>query len=77
MKEKLKETHKHIETLLFGNNKININEISMIFNKARAHILDNLAYINIYICPMFLYIALNMIYICVCAIFVDIIKCVS
>jgi hypothetical protein len=34
----LKETHKNIETLLFGNDEININENSMIFNKVRAYI---------------------------------------
>ena len=30
----LRETHKNIETLLFGNDETNINENSMIFNKA-------------------------------------------
>ena len=34
----LKETHKNIETLLFGNDEINIRENSMIFNKVRAYI---------------------------------------
>ena len=34
----LRETHKNIETLLFGNDEINITEKSMIFNKVRAYI---------------------------------------
>jgi hypothetical protein len=34
----LRETPKNIETLLFGNDEININENSMIFNKVRAYI---------------------------------------
>ena len=35
----LRETKKiYIETLLFGNDEININENSMIFNKVRAYI---------------------------------------
>jgi len=34
----LRETQKYIETLLFGNDEININENSMIFNKVRAYI---------------------------------------
>jgi len=34
----LRETKKkNIETLLFGNDEININENSMIFNKVRAY----------------------------------------
>jgi hypothetical protein len=33
-----RETHKNIERLLFGNDEININENSMIFNKVRAYI---------------------------------------
>ena len=36
----------------------------------------HLVYITINLFPMFLYIVLNIIYICVCAIFVDIIICV-
>ena len=32
----LREIHKNIETLLFGNDEININENSSIFNKVRA-----------------------------------------
>ena len=32
------ETHKHIETLLFGNDEIKINENSMICNIVRAYI---------------------------------------
>jgi hypothetical protein len=81
----LKETHKNIETLLFGNDEININENSMIFNKVRAYIRQTkrfesavclLVYINIYLFHMFQCIVLNIIYICVCARFVDIIICV-
>jgi hypothetical protein len=34
----LRETHKNIETLLLGNDEININENSIIFNKVRAYI---------------------------------------
>ena len=34
----LRETPKNIKTLLFGNDEININENSMIFNKVRAYI---------------------------------------
>jgi hypothetical protein len=34
----LRETPKNIETLLFGNDEIDINEYSMIFNKVRAYI---------------------------------------
>ena len=34
----LRKTHKNIETLLFGNDEININENSTIFNKVRAYI---------------------------------------
>ena len=34
----LRETHKNIETLLFGNYETNINENFMIFNKVRAYI---------------------------------------
>ena len=34
----LRETHKNIETLLFGNDEININENSIIFKKVRAYI---------------------------------------
>ena len=33
----LRETHKNIETLLFGNDEISINENSMIFNKVRTY----------------------------------------
>jgi hypothetical protein len=33
-----RETHKNIETLLFGNDEININKNSIIFNKVRAYI---------------------------------------
>jgi hypothetical protein len=33
------ETHKHIETLLFGNDEIKINENSMICNIVRAYIV--------------------------------------
>ena len=36
--------------------------------------VGHLVYININLFPMFHYIVLNIIYICVCAIFVDIIK---
>jgi hypothetical protein len=32
------ETHTNIETLLFGNDEINISENSMMFNKVRAYI---------------------------------------
>ena len=68
----LRETNKKIETLLFEN--------SNIFDKVRAYIrqtkrflsvVGHLVYINLF--PMFHYIVLNIIYICVCAIFVDII----
>ena len=38
----LRETHKNIETLLFGNDEININENSIIFNKVRAYIRQNI-----------------------------------
>ena len=38
--------------------------------------VDHLVYIYINLFPMFHYIVLNIIYICVCAIFVDIIICV-
>ena len=38
--------------------------------------VGHLVYININLFPMFHYIVLNIIYICVCAIFVDIIICV-
>jgi hypothetical protein len=81
----LRETHKNIETLLFGNGEININENSIIFNKVRAYIrqikrfysvVGHLAYININLFPMFHYIVLNIIYIYVCARFFDIIICV-
>ena len=34
----LREAHKNIETLFFGNDEININKNSMIFNKVRAYI---------------------------------------
>jgi hypothetical protein len=34
----LRETNKNIETLLFGNDEISINENSNIFNKVRAYI---------------------------------------
>ena len=34
----LRETHKNIETLLFGNDAININKNSIIFNKVQAYI---------------------------------------
>jgi hypothetical protein len=34
----LRKTHKNFETLLFGNDEIDINENSMIFNKVRAYI---------------------------------------
>jgi hypothetical protein len=34
----LRKTHKNIETLLFGNDEIDINANSMIFNKVRAYI---------------------------------------
>ena len=34
----LRETNKYIETVLFGNDEININEDSTIFNKVRAYI---------------------------------------
>jgi hypothetical protein len=34
----LRETHKNIETLFFGNDEININENAMIFNKVPAYI---------------------------------------
>ena len=34
----LRETHKNIETLFFGNDEISTNENSMIFNKVRAYI---------------------------------------
>ena len=60
----LRETHKNIETLLFGNGEININENSIIFNKVRAYIrqikrfysvVGHLAYININLFPMFHY----------------------
>jgi hypothetical protein len=34
----LRETPTNIETLLFGNDEININENSMIFNKVRGYI---------------------------------------
>jgi hypothetical protein len=34
----LREAHKNIETLLFGNYETNINENFMIFNKVRAYI---------------------------------------
>jgi hypothetical protein len=34
----LRETPKNIETLLFGNDEININANSMIFNKVRGYI---------------------------------------
>ena len=37
----LGETHKNIETLLFGNDEININENYMIFNEVRAYIRQN------------------------------------
>jgi len=79
------ETHKNIETLLFGNDEINISENSMMFNKVRAYIrktkrfesvVCHLIYININSFPMFHYIVLNIIYICICTRFVDIIKCV-
>ena len=39
-------------------------------------VVVHLVYININLFPMFHYIVLNIIYICVCAIFVDIIICV-
>jgi hypothetical protein len=39
-------------------------------------VVGHLVYININLFPMFHYIVLNIIYICVCAIFVDIIICV-
>ena len=38
--------------------------------------VGHLVYININLFPMFHYIVLNIIYICVCAIFVDITICV-
>jgi hypothetical protein len=82
----LRETHKNIETLFFGNDEININENSMIFNKVRAYIrqtkrfksvVGNPVYININLFPMFHYIvSVNIIYMYVCARFVDIIICV-
>ena len=34
----LRDTHTNIETLHFGNDEININENSIIFNKDRAYI---------------------------------------
>ena len=34
----LRKTHKNIETLLYGNDEIDINANSMIFNKVRAYI---------------------------------------
>jgi hypothetical protein len=37
----LRETNKNIETLLFGNDEISINENSNIFNKVRAYIRQN------------------------------------
>jgi hypothetical protein len=33
-----RETHKNIETFLFGNDEIDINENCMLFNKVRADI---------------------------------------
>jgi hypothetical protein len=43
----LRETRKNIETLLFGNDETNINENSMIFNK--AYIRQMISYVEI--CP--------------------------
>jgi hypothetical protein len=63
--------HKNIETLLFGNDETNINENSMIFNKAYIRqmiwfysVVRHLVYININLFPMFHNIVLNIIYIC-------------
>jgi len=80
-----RETHKNIETLLFGKGEIDINENYILFNKVRADIRKTnyfkqwsviLSTSTSILFPMFHYIVLNITYICVCARFVDIIICV-
>jgi hypothetical protein len=72
------KTNKNIESLLFGNDEISINENSNIFNKVPAYIrktkrlksvVGHLIYIYTNLFPMFPYIVLNIVYSCVCAIF--------
>ena len=70
-----REINKNIETLLFGNDEININETSIIFNKVRANkILISGLSSGLHQHPLIslvsLYIVLNTIYTYACGIFV-------
>ena len=71
-----REINKNIETLVFGNDEININETSIIFNKVRAKkILISGLSSGLLQHPLIslvsLYIVLNTIYTYACDIFVD------
>ena len=75
-----REINKNIETLLFGNDEININETSIIFNKVRAKkmLISGLSSgLHQHPYPLItlvsLYIVLNIIYTYACDIFVDLI----